>query len=116
MNVHQTIPRIDCKRFAKCEKKSLAHCRQHRGAAPDCAGCSLIRRKPKNTMTSNDGTELKKCTCCGRWLPLFRFYKRTAKVSGKEYHSLTSWCKQCKSNQVLINHRKSRNYEIRRSN
>ncbi|UVP64293.1 hypothetical protein NXW33_18360 [Bacteroides fragilis] len=30
MNIIQTIPRIDCKAFAKCGKKSLSHCRRYK--------------------------------------------------------------------------------------
>lgn len=97
MNTPQSIPRIDCQRFAKCGVKSLAHCRQYRGTAEDCAGCQLIRRKPKNRMIASDGQEMKLCTKCGRWLPLFRFYEYKVKRSGKTYQVLTSWCRQCLS-------------------
>lgn len=97
MNVRQFVPRIDCKKFAKCETKSLAHCRQYRGTAEDCAGCTLIRRKPRNRMITNDGKELKLCSHCGRHLPLFRFYECRIERNGKTYQILTSWCKQCMS-------------------
>lgn len=110
MNTPQSIPRIDCQRFAKCGIKSLAHCRQYRGTAEDCAGCQLIRRKPKNRMIASDGQELKLCTKCGRWLPLFRFYEQNVVRNGKVYHPLTSECRQCKSTKVN-NQRKSKSYE-----
>lgn len=109
MNIPQFIPRIDCQRFAKCGDKSLAHCRQYRGTAEDCAGCTLIRRKPKNRMITNDG-ELKLCTQCGRWLHLSRFYVQNVVRNGKVYHPLTSECKQCKLSKVN-KQRKSKNYE-----
>lgn len=104
MNIRQTVPRIDCRHFAKCGKKSLAHCRQYRGTAPDCLGCTLIRRKPKNRVIS-DGKELKRCTHCGQWLPLYRFYERKIVRGEKIYYSLFSECKFCLS-KAVINKRK----------
>ena len=48
MNVYQSIPRRDCRVFAKCGAKSLSHCRRHRGTDGECKNCTLIHRKPRN--------------------------------------------------------------------
>ena len=74
MNVYQSIPRRDCRVFAKCGAKSLSHCRRHRGTDGECKNCTLIHRKPRN-----------------------RFYNRIVVRKGKEYHLLTSWCRMCMS-------------------
>ena len=44
MNVCQSIPRRDCKVFAKCGAKSLSHCRRHRETDEKCKSCTLISR------------------------------------------------------------------------
>lgn len=110
MNIPQSIPRIDCQRFAKCGTKSLSHCRRYHGESEDCAGCTLIIRKPKAQVNTSSGLKLKQCTICGRWMPLFRFYTRQIIRADKIYQSTTSECKMCKSAKV-IKQRKLKNYE-----
>lgn len=92
MNIHQTIPRSDCTSFAKCGNHSLAYCRRY--GASECGPCEIVRRKPRNRVVV-DGVERKLCTHCGRALPLSRFFDRTARRNGKEYHLKASWCKMC---------------------
>ena len=90
MNVCQSIPRRDCKVFAKCGAKSLSHCRRHREIDEKCKSCTLIRRKPRNRIIDDSGREMKKCTHCGNYFYLNRFYNRIVVRKGKEYHLLTS--------------------------
>lgn len=107
MNVRQSVPRIDCKAFAKCGVKSLSHCRRYRGGDEECKGCSLIRRKPRNRMHDLHGREMKRCTRCGKHFYLNRFYDRSVNRNGKIYHFLTSWCRMCLSE--VNNGRNSKN-------
>ena len=74
MNVYQSIPRRDCRVFAKCGAKSLSHCRRHRGTDGECKNCTLIHRKPRNRIIDASGREMKKCTHCGNYFYLNRFY------------------------------------------
>lgn len=76
MNVCQSIPRRDCKVFAKCGAKSLSHCRRHRETDEKCKSCTLIRRKPRNRIIDDSGREMKRCTHCGNYFYLNRFYNR----------------------------------------
>lgn len=92
MNIHQIVPRSDCTSFAKCGKHSLAYCRRY--GASECGPCEIVRRNPRNRVVV-DGVERKLCTRCGRALPLSRFFDRTARRNGKEYHLKASWCKMC---------------------
>lgn len=94
MNIHQTLPRTDCTHFAKCGERSIAYCRRY--GARECISCRLVKRKPKNRVIV-DGVERKRCTHCGKVLPLHRFYDRTAFRNGKNYHLKTSWCRLCMS-------------------
>lgn len=96
MNIKQSIPRIDCVRFAKCGKKSLAHCRKYRGTDEECAGCKLIKcRSSTKYVTSKRGNVLKKCSCCGRSLKLNWFYRRIVKRNDKIYQTHSSACRMC---------------------
>lgn len=97
MNIYQTIPRIDCKAFAKCGVKSLSHCRRHRLDDPECSACKLIFRKPRNRWRDASGLEMKRCTRCGKYFYLNRFYKRVVTRKGKKYNLWTSWCRMCTS-------------------
>ena len=97
MNVYQSIPRRDCRVFAKCGAKSLSHCRRHRETDEKCKSCTLIRRKPRNRIIDDSGREMKRCTHCGNYFYLNRFYNRIVVRKGKEYHLLTSWCRMCMS-------------------
>jgi len=74
MNVYQSIPRRDCRVFAKCGAKSLSHCRRHRGTDGECKNCTLIHRKPRNRIIDASGREMKKCTHCGNYFYLNRFF------------------------------------------
>ena len=94
MNIHQTLPRTDCTHFAKCGERSIAYCRRY--GARECTSCQLVKRKPKNRVIV-DGIERKKCTHCGKVLPLHRFYDRTVVRNGKSYHLKTSRCRLCMS-------------------
>ena len=60
MNVCQSIPRRDCKVFAKCGAKSLSHCRRHRETDEKCKSCTLIRRKPRNRIRNEKMYPLRK--------------------------------------------------------
>ena len=94
MNIHQTSPRPDGTHFAKCGERSIAYCRRY--GARECISCRLVKRKPKNRVIV-DGVERKRCTHCGKVLPLHRFYDRTVFRNGKSYHLKTSWCRLCMS-------------------
>ena len=61
------------------------------------AGGTLIRRKPRNRIIDDSGREMKRCTHCGNYFYLNRFYNRIVVRKGKEYHLLTSWCRMCMS-------------------
>ncbi len=63
----------------------------------ECKSCTLIRRKPRNRIIDDSGREMKKCTHCGNYFYLNRFYNRIVVRKGKEYHLLTSWCRMCMS-------------------
>lgn len=97
MNVCQSVPRIDCRTFAKCGVKSLSHCRRHREDDTECKGCTLIRRKPKNRKYDANGKEMKLCTRCGHYYYLNRFYDITVHRGVKSYHCLSSRCRMCMS-------------------
>ena len=97
MNVRQFVPRMDCKIFAKCRVKSLSHCRRYRGEDESCKGCTLIRRKPRNRIFDTNGREMKKCTHCGHYFYLNRFYTNTITYKDKKYKCLSSWCRMCMS-------------------
>ncbi len=112
MNIHQTLPRTDCTHFAKCGERSIAYCRRY--GAHECLSCRLVKRKPKNRVIV-DGVERKRCTHCGKVLPLHRFYDRTVFQNGKSYHLKTSWCRLCMSGaQCERNKRKLANANLRR--
>ncbi|MDD3037917.1 hypothetical protein [Bacteroides sp.] len=106
------IPRIDCKKFARCGDKSLSYCRRYRGKSEACAGCTLIKRKAKNR-TVVGGKEMKLCTHCGRALPLNRFYYQHSQRGGKTYYFYSSWCRMCTSenNNTRQQRNKSTQYE-----
>lgn len=57
----------------------------------------LFRRKPRNRIIDDSGREMKRCTHCGNYFYLNRFYNRIVVRKGKEYHLLTSWCRMCMS-------------------
>ena len=86
MNIHQTLPRTDCTHFAKCGERSIAYCRRY--GERECLSCQLVKRKPKNRVIV-DGVERKRCTHCGKVLPLHRFYDRIVVRNGKSYHLKT---------------------------
>ena len=96
MSTHSSV-RVDCKAFAKCGVKSLSHCRRYRGEDNYCKGCTLIRRKPRNRKIDAGGREMKKCTHCGHYFYLNRFYANTITSHGKKYRCLSSWCRMCMS-------------------
>lgn len=74
MNIIQTIPRIDCKAFAKCGKKSLSHCRRYKLTDEECAGCELVRRRERgNYRTLSDGHVMKQCSVCGEGMAFTGF-------------------------------------------
>lgn len=78
MNIIQTIPRIDCKAFAKCGKKSLSHCRRYKLTDEECAGCELVRRRERgNYRTLSDGRVMKQCSVCGEWYGVHRFLSQS---------------------------------------
>lgn len=97
MNVFQSVPRKDCKVFAKCGVKSLSHCRRYRGNDEECKKCTLIRRKPQNRKFDANGREMKKYTLCGHYFYLYRFYDRVIHHGGKTYHCKCSRCRMCMS-------------------
>lgn len=102
MNVIQSEPRIDCKKYAKCGKKSIAHCRKYRNSDNDCIGCQLIRRRKSDCYKLGpDGRELKRCSSCGEFLPLHRFYPKRIIRGEKVYNILTSACRCCTSRKVI---------------
>lgn len=96
MSMHPFV-RIDCKAFAKCGVKSLSHCRRYRGEDDCCKGCTLVRRKPRNRIFDEQGNEMKKCTHCGKYFYLNRFYLNTVTSHGKKYKCYSSWCRMCTS-------------------
>lgn len=61
MNIYQTVPRIDCVRFAKCNKKSLAHCRKYRNTDSECKTCQLIRKRISNKYQTENEVYTKNC-------------------------------------------------------
>lgn len=96
MNIKQSISRIDCVRFAKCGKKSLAHCRKYRETDEECTGCELIKcRSSTKYITSKCGNVLKTCSCCGSYLKLNWFYRRIVKRNNKIYRTYSSACRMC---------------------
>lgn len=62
-----------------------------------CKSCTLIRRSRDNRIIDDSGREMKRCTHCGNYFYLNRFYNRIVVRKGKEYHLLTSWCRMCMS-------------------
>lgn len=50
MTVFQSVPRKDCKVFAKCGVESLSHCCRYCDEDSDRIGCNLIHRKPRNCL------------------------------------------------------------------
>ncbi|MGL5507258.1 MAG: hypothetical protein ACRDB0_05070 [Paraclostridium sp.] len=38
---------------------------------------------------------IKKCTCCNKWLPILNYYKNTNIRKGKRYHYTQTNCKKC---------------------
>lgn len=106
MSTHSFV-RVDCKAFAKCGIKSLSHCRRYRGEDNYCKGCTLIRRKPRNRKFDAGGREMKKCTHCGHYFYLNRFYANMITSHGKKYQRLSSWCRMCMSK--VNGERKSKN-------
>ncbi|KAB5477589.1 hypothetical protein FSA01_15120 [Bacteroides fragilis] len=98
MNIPQTIPRIDCKAFAKCGKKSLSHCRRYKLTDEECINCRLVHRRERNNYrTSPDGRLMKRCSICGEWYYFHRFYPRTLNRGEKVYSTFSSECRRCKS-------------------
>ncbi|MFK2809838.1 hypothetical protein ACIXWY_24885 [Bacteroides fragilis] len=101
MNIPQTIPRIDCKAFSKCGKKSLSHCRRYKLTDEECINCRLVHRRERNNYrTSPDGRLMKRCSICGEWYYLHRFYPRTLNRGEKVYSTFSSECRRCKSLKV----------------
>ena len=109
MNVFQSVPRKDCKVFAKCGEKSLSHCRRYRGNDEECISCTLIRRKPQNRKFDTNGREMKKCTLCGHYFYLYRFYDRVIHHGDKTYYCKCSRCRMCMSK---INSDRAKNKKI----
>ena len=102
MNIPQSIPRIDCKKFARCGKKSLGHCRRYRDKDEECSSCQLIYRRQRDNMrTGPDGKMLRRCSICGNWYYLHRFYPKTMKYKEKKYFTYSSECRRCKSAKVI---------------
>ncbi|MCA5612487.1 hypothetical protein [Bacteroides fragilis] len=87
MNIIQTIPRIDCKAFAKCGKKSLSHCRRYK-------------------LTDEE------CSVCGEWYGVHRFYPRTLKRGEKVYFTFSSECRRCKSLKASVYQRNKQQLKI----
>ncbi|MCM0245794.1 hypothetical protein [Bacteroides fragilis] len=113
MNIIQTIPRIDCKAFAKCGKKSLSHCRRYKLTDEECAGCELVRRRERgNYRTLSDGHVMKQCSVCGEWYGVHRFYPRTLKRGEKVYFTFSSECRRCKSLKASVYQRNKQQLKI----
>lgn len=101
MNIRQSVPRVDCKAFAKCGVKSLSHCRRYRDKDEECVCCELVKRRERgNFITTPDGRIRKKCSVCGHFFFLHRFYPRTLIRREKTYYCYSSECRQCKSEKV----------------
>ena len=114
MNIIQTVPRIDCKAFAKCGKKSLAHCRRYKRTDEECAGCRLVRRRERgNYRTLPNGRLTKQCSVCAEWYGIHRFYPRTLKRGEKVYFTFSSECRSCKSRKVSAYQRDKQQLKIK---
>lgn len=89
--------RYDCKRFAPCGKISLYSCYKYKGALVECSGCNLRKYQQRGGVVV-DGQLMRRCTSCGKLLPVNRFYKRTIRhPNGKVYHTREPVCGYCKS-------------------
>ena len=89
--------RYDCTRFAPCGKISLYSCHKYKGALVECSGCNLRKYQQRGGVVVG-GQIMRRCTSCGKLLPVNRFNKRTIRhPNGKVYHTRESTCGYCKS-------------------
>lgn len=87
--------RSDCTRMAPCGKTSMTRCRKHSAGLEDCIGCQLVNRLSDHWRMVNRVPE-RKCSVCGKWLPLHCFYPRTEIRNGRRYEGYEGRCKMCK--------------------
>lgn len=89
--------RSDCVNMAKCGLTSMSRCKGKRAGLAECDGCKLVARVA-DRWKMIDRKPHKKCSYCGEFLPLERFYpKKNKKPNGKVYESEESICKMCRS-------------------
>jgi hypothetical protein len=88
--------RSDCKKMAKCGLTSFWKCRQQIAGLVECKSCSLVVRI-YSRWKMVDRKPQKKCSRCGKFLPLDEYYMRHVKKDGKVYEYEMSECKMCVS-------------------
>lgn len=70
--------------------------------------------RPKKNYRNEDGVLLKKCSHCGNFYRLHRFYTLRFVRGGKRYETYQAWCKFCMSKNASQRHsiRQSRKEEM----
>lgn len=85
-------------RLAKCGKHSHSFC-YGKHTAPECAYCTLIRRRPAKTLFREDGVYIY-CSLCGKYKP-----KNEFRADKKGNYC---WCMKCKHEYNQSYYRKNR--------
>ena len=106
MNTFHDKPRSDCKNFAPCGKQSLSKCRIFKGRLPDCAGCTLVRRKSKTLHKTDPGRKV--CPKCGKELNKTMFGIRKFRIGEKQYSCLASKCRFCATEDTKQRYKKKK--------
>lgn len=87
--------RSDCVRVAPCGKTSMTRCRRHTAGLEECLECKLVNRMSDHWRMVDRVPE-RKCSVCGKWLPMHCFYPRTVIRNGRRYEGYEGRCKMCK--------------------
>lgn len=103
MRGHRVVDSVEQKYCSKCQQwlpldSFHKNCSTRDGLYYYCRTCSSIANGRRSTGTRHyrhqlvDGVEQKRCSNCGRWLPLDHFHKDCFHKSASR---LQSWCKAC---------------------
>ena len=96
------IPIASCKRFAKCGERSLHWCRAFRDKEKHCQNCTLIKNHVRHNVREENGVTLRRCSVCGKFLPLRLFYPKKIIRGNKIYYTYSSYCRICTSNRYRM--------------
>ena len=92
--VEQRKIRKDNKRLSACGRTSLARCIRKTAGFVECKGCTLVYHR-SSIWTVINGKLCKKCSRCGKFLPVNKYHNCTKHLKTGPKQSIVPMCKMC---------------------